>query len=391
MDAQGHLLRVSGDFPLPVPLGSVAQLFVPLLPPKAESKWEFSDEGSVLDEPYGFGPSKSFGLTQSQYGMLQAYTPGSPFGSVSAVVTVFHRTKSELTNATSSTAMFRSTLAVDSPLLLGNEPRISASGEGEWSFDFAGGFLTASEMEYKVLLNSDSSTRRNTIKSKIKLLEGKEREVALASQQERQSIDPATGQAVSRNLSGEDLAKLTDDLKSDDDARKRSAANRIVISKLIDPPPGFVNYMTNYLFDSESPIRAAAAKVVADFGTAQNVPDLLRLLKASDGTVSWSAMRGLGRLKDPRAIQPLIEYVARGGSDSHTAATALENFGPAAEDQVLELLKEKHSDTKRAACGVLRKIGTVKSIEPLKQVMADADTFLSNAASEALRAIQSRN
>jgi len=117
---------------------------------------------------------------------------------------------------------------------------------------------------------------------------------------------------------------------------------------------------------------------------------LLRLLKTGESSASWAAIRGLGRLKDPRAIEPLVQSVAAGDSEAHMAATALENFGPAAEDPVLGLLKEKHSATKRAACGILRKIGTQKSLGPLKELIGDADSFLSSTAAEAVRAIQSR-
>lgn len=390
LDAQGRMLRVSGDCPLPVPLGSVAQLFAPQLPTKAESKWETVDDVAVLDEPLGLGPTKGFGWMQNNYAMMSSYMPGGPRNNMGAILVVSQRTKAELQSATATTATFQQRLGLDSPLLIGSEPRLSASGQGTWTFDVAGGFLRAAEMEFQALLNSDSSTRRSSSKLKIQLLEGKEREAALAALNTRQTIDPATGQVVSRKLAGDELQKVFEDLQSDDDNKRRNAANRLANSELSNPPQALVNYLTNYLFDSESPLRFAAVKVVADFGTIEQVPDLLRLLKTSDGSTSWSAIRGLGRLKDPRAIEALIECVAAGDSEAHTAASALENFGPAAEDPVLGLLKEKHTSTKRAACGILRKIGTQKSLAPLKELIGEADFSLSNTASEAVRAIQGR-
>lgn len=390
MDAQGRVLRVSGDFPLPVPLGSIAQLFVPQLPAKAESKWESTDDVAVLDEPLGLGPTRGFGLMQNNYAMMSSYMPGGPRNNTGAILIVSQRTKTELKSVTATTASFQQRLVLDSPLLIGAEPRLSATGDGTWTFDVAGGFLRAAEMEFQALLNSDASTRRSSSKLKIQLLEGKERDATLAALASRPSFDPATGQMVSRKLSGEELQKVFEDLQSDDDAKRRNAANRLANAELVRPPQALVNYLTNYLFDAESPLRFAAVKVVADFGTIEQVPDLLRLVKAGDSSTSYSAIRGLGRLKDPRAIETLVECVAAGESEAYSAASALENFGPAAEDPVLRLLQEKHTATKRAACGILKKVGTQKSLGPLKDLMGVGDFSLSNSASEAVRAIQSR-
>jgi HEAT repeat protein len=76
--------------------------------------------------------------------------------------------------------------------------------------------------------------------------------------------------------------------------------------------------------------------------------------------------------------------------EAHQAASALREIGPEAEAAVLRLLKEKHLETKREACNILRQIGTRKSIDPLREAMLAPDQMLSQAATEAVRAIQSR-
>lgn len=390
LDPQGRVLRVSGDFPLPVPLGSLAQLFAPRFPAKADSKWEATADVALLDEPLGLGPTYGLGLMQINYSMMASYGPGGPRNSPGAVLVVAQHTETELGSATDSVVTFQQRVVLTSPLLIGTEPRLSAHREGTYAFDLVGGFLRAVDLEFQALVNSDTSTRRSTGKVKIQLLEGKERESALAVLVGRTTVDPATGQMISRKLAGDELQQVFEELRSDDDAKRRNAANRLASADLVNPPQALVNYLTNYLFDAESPVRYAAVKVVADCGTIEHVPLLLRLVKSGENTAAYSAIRGLGRLKDPRAIDVLVECVSTGESEAYSAASALENFGPAAEDPVLRLLQEKHLATKRSACSILRKVGTQKSLGPLKELMLSSDYSLNSAASEAVRAIQAR-
>jgi HEAT repeat protein len=390
IDPSGRMLRTSGDFPLPVPLGSLAQLLVPRLPGKAEAKWEFFEELPVLDEPLGLGPARGLGSMQNSYTMMSGVGMPGMRNNLSAVLVVSQTTKAELKDTSATTATIQQRQVLDSPLLLGLEPRTSAKLEGYWKFDVVGGFVSRVDSEFQALLNSESSTRRGRGSLKIQTLEGKDRDAALAAQNPRQTIDPATKQVVSIQLTGEALQQVFADLQSNDDTKRIDAAMRLTSSEVVDPPQALIDYLTNYLFDAESALgslRSAAAKMVADFGTTANVPDLLRLLKSD---CAWSAIRGLERLKDPRAIGPLVECVAAGNFEAQPAASALESFGPAAEDQVLTLLNERHTRTKLTACNILQKIGTKKGIEPLRELLLHSDHWLRKAASEAVQAIQAR-
>ena len=138
------------------------------------------------------------------------------------------------------------------------------------------------------------------------------------------------------------------------------------------------------------PMRAAAAKVIADYGTAEHVPLLLKLLKDSESFSHHPIIRGLGRLKDKRAAEPLAAMISSGGSDAYQAVEALSKIGADAEEAMLPLLQEKHNETKRQACKVLKDVGTKKSLEPLRELMLSTDRTLSEAAGEAVRAIMAR-
>ena len=106
----------------------------------------------------------------------------------------------------------------------------------------------------------------------------------------------------------------------------------------------------------------------------------------------------MGRLKDPRAIEPLVNLLATGQSDQpyyrpaleSAAAEALLRLGGSAEPAVLALLKEKNVETRIQACNILKQIGTKKSLGTLKDQTLNPSKELSEAAAEACRSIQSR-
>jgi HEAT repeat protein len=101
-------------------------------------------------------------------------------------------------------------------------------------------------------------------------------------------------------------------------------------------------------------------------------------------------MHGLARLQEKSAAEPLADLLALGDTDSSTASDALIKIGPVAEDAVLALLKERHADTLRNACRVLKQIGTQRSLEPLKNLVLSPSASVNQAAGDAARAIAAR-
>jgi len=71
-------------------------------------------------------------------------------------------------------------------------------------------------------------------------------------------------------------------------------------------------------------------------------------------------------------------------------AEALIKLGPASEGPVLALLKEKNIETRVQACLVLNRIGTKRSLGPLKELALYPNKALSGAAAEACQSIQER-
>ena len=381
-DDCGRVLRLSGDYALPIPLGTLAQAFVEPLPAKSESRWESTDNLAVLDEPLSLGPALSF-MPTPPYGMSYYAGPMGSRGSMYALVPVTRKVRYEIKSSAGGQVTIAKRLSLDSLLQFGSEPRLSASGEGEFVLDQETGLLRRAELQCKAVANSDTVTRRTTVTLKLKLLEGAEREAA------QQPGPNQTGQTP-KKLNREEIQKIMDDLKSNEGSARSMAASKLQSSELTEVPSGLLELMTGFLDQEDSLLRGAAAKVIADYGTAEHVPVLLKLLKDSESFSRYNIIRGLGRLKDKRAAEPLAALIASGGSDAYQAVEALSKIGADAEEAVLPLLQERHNETKRQACKVLKDVGTKKSLEPLRELMLSTDRTLSEAAGEAVRAIMAR-
>jgi len=147
--------------------------------------------------------------------------------------------------------------------------------------------------------------------------------------------------------------------------------------------------MSSLCTDADPRTRQSAAVFLNTYGTTNEVPALLKLLKGTDWQVHQNAIRALGRLRDERAIEPLTDELARVPGQQE-AYSALVSIGSPAESAVLDLFKERNTDVRREACRILQQIGTSKSLEQLQSLVGDPDQSLSQPAMEAIRAIKQR-
>jgi HEAT repeat protein len=126
--------------------------------------------------------------------------------------------------------------------------------------------------------------------------------------------------------------------------------------------------------------RELAARELATYGGPNTPGLLLGLLDDGDVGVRCAAVVTLGKLKEPRTLDAIV---ARLPYDRAAAMSALEAFGPAAEKQVLSLLKNGNTDMRIAAAEVLASVGTKDSIPALHDAALDTDVRLSATAKEA--------
>ena len=143
--------------------------------------------------------------------------------------------------------------------------------------------------------------------------------------------------------------------------------------------------------DTDPFVRMTAANFISNHATTNEVPILIKLLKGADWGTRQPAIKALGKLKDPRAAQPLADVLARNGNMfSSEVTSALVNLGAPAESPVLALLNDRNAETQRLACTILQQIGTDQSMDALQKLVADDDQSVSQAAADAIRSIKQR-
>jgi HEAT repeat protein len=110
---------------------------------------------------------------------------------------------------------------------------------------------------------------------------------------------------------------------------------------------------------------------------------LIQALARQDG-VARSAARELGKLGNERAIAPLIALLGN-GEVNQAAAEALLAFGAKAVDPLIDVLKNGNGDARRAAAFALGELRDKRAVEPLVLVMQTDDVYaVRTAAATAL-------
>ena len=281
---------------------------------------------------------------------------------------------------TAEEVVFEKLTTLKSILQTGGDIRLTAQTDARLVFNLAAGRFDTIEGTAGLVSVTETTSRQSKIQFTCHRLTGDALTAALAP--------PAP--PVTVPLSDENVQKLITDLKSDDDNTRRTAIMRLNGATITAPPAELLNLLAAMATDTDAFNRMSAMNFLGQHATQEQVPALLKLLNDSDMSIRQNAIKALTRLHDPRAIGPLVELVARGGNFNNDVTSALISAGPDAEKSVLPLLSEKNVETRRQACVILQQIGSRDSLDALQKQMADPDQQLSQAAVEAVRAINNR-
>jgi HEAT repeat protein len=151
------------------------------------------------------------------------------------------------------------------------------------------------------------------------------------------------------------------------------------------------------LRDPASGIRSASARNLGKMGDRRAVPALIAALNNADPRLQDSVVRALAELKDPRAIEPLIDMTGKGADApaADIAILALGEFKDARAIATLIDLLNRSTQNDEAVASALARIGAtavppllaaLKSPEPASRVrVLDALGWIDNAqATDAL-------
>ena len=367
VDSRGRILRELGELSLPPPFNEMYRFVFARFPETPTTEWEV-ETGQTL-------PADNWaGRRLSPY-----YGPAGPGNRAPAKMAASRREKYQLVSVDDGLARCRYELTMESYARVENGPRWQITATGEMQFQPESGSLQGLEMRCTSAWSTETLVRGAPMVLRCQRVPVQQLETLLA----------AAAPKPPETLSETDVRRLLAELDSGDSERSFKAANTLMTANVSSVSSDLLALLAERIGTTENHAQSAIVRLFTLYATPQHVPRLLGLLKTSDIPARTEAIQALGRLKEKRASEPLAEMVAR-GSDYGSAEEALKQIGPPAEEAVLRLLQEKHLDTRRRACEILQRIGTRRSLEPLREVVLASDETLGNAARQAVQEIQAR-
>ena len=366
IDSFGRTLRTAGLPDFPKPLENLAALLFPTLPTGNEST---SESTVVVDEEAsGRGPH-----------MHGGFHPGMMHGNGPGRLTGIRKETSRRLEATNGRSRFSHEVEFRSRAKTDDQPRLAMKSKAEAVIDPRTGLLQSLKLEGNSTVSTLDMLRKFGVVVRAEKVEGDELAKAISDASERMP-----------NLTEPDIEALVAQLKDDDQRKRMDAAQRLLAANLDRHAKKLLPVLMPFVNDNDHMMKMLAGRVLALAATEEHLPILYRILKQEDQGQHHEAIQALGRIGHKDSIQPLADMIAYGSNSSHAAAQALGEFGSAAEEAALALLKEKHQETRRQACQILNKAGTSKSIEALQAIVAAGDPQLIHEATEAIRAIRQR-
>jgi HEAT repeat protein len=144
------------------------------------------------------------------------------------------------------------------------------------------------------------------------------------------------------------------------------------------------------VFMMDDGVRQAAARALGKLGDPRAVEPLVFALEDRNDHLRKDAIDALGKLGDPRAILPLIAAVRGEGADeirgsSDYATAALAGFGEAAAEPLLAAFKDETAPRARLLLAwTLGKLGDRRAVEPLIAALNEKEKLVRQGAAEAL-------
>ena len=175
-----------------------------------------------------------------------------------------------------------------------------------------------------------------------------------------------------RTQQNESTSQLIDDLQRSGRARTRAGAARILgARKAVQAVPALIGTLGDL-----EPNRLSAARALGRIRDPRAVEPLIVLLLTDfSPLVRQAAASALGDLKDPRAVVPLVSALKNGNPE---AGPVLAGFGKAAVVPLADCLRDPEAST--AAAAALVRIGRPAVSELIRVVESDRDYVRLEAA-----------
>jgi serine/threonine-protein kinase len=382
IDPVGNCQGAGGQDHLPVVLGNLAQLVIEPLSPEGKKTWKARSFRTLSEMNTGFG-GMPFEIPKIRPAPLPL--PHPPVGlrgqeRMTGLAAEEHAVYT-VESATANTAVIRKEYELATQDRVNQIPRVEIRGEGRITFDLNKGVPRALQFKATLTESTGRGTQRTPLTLNYKLLEGEEL---------KKFLNPPPQPKIERKpLSAEELTRALNDLRSDEPARRREAAQRLEQAKPKARRSEAADALAALLGDKDGATRYAAARALAVWAVRATVPALIRMLADQDYFIRQAALDALERLKDPRAAQAVARRLPE-LSDRGKATKVLQAMGPAAAEAVARYLPHEDLWTRYEACKILKTIGTKAQVPALQQAGKDQNPLVAGAAKEAIQAIAQR-
>ncbi len=372
----GQVVKNTSKEQLPYLLGPVAMLIFEPLSADNLTEWEVSNNVSVE----GKGSPKPDASPAAR--MRSRMRGASPQPQTPAFVSAAteHATYSRGAGK-GDLVKIKKHLEFQSQAASAEIPGMGKVSDGEITFDAKAGVPKKATL--KEVLQVASATAPLTVTYRLL----SDAEVAKMDKEaaDSKSEHEAKVAEVMRPLDDDDVRKLLADLKVAD--KRRAAADRLAKGPANDRRDEVAKALGKLLNDREDSTRSVACKALVVWGTADNVPALVKLTETDNIFLRSDAMRALGALKDERGAKAVAKVFPQ---DKHAAGEALKSMGPVAEPYVLPLLEDRDTGVRIDACKILAAIGGAKSRDALETLSKSGRGGDAREAEKTLREIASR-
>lgn len=370
VDDRGNVQSMKGSSQLPHMLGNLSQLTIFPIPDEIRDRWEESSRTSVT-------------LFTDRYPQSMFGPRLGPFGSRDAEERLDAKEKINYTIAGRRGEFYvvRKKYELKSLQTVNEHPRVQLVGDLEIEFDAKHGLPISVDGKFTLAQSTENTTHRSPITISARLLT--EAEVTKLREEQAEA-------AKRKPVDDKTLDDLLAVVRSGDKGKERAAMTRLERVEPTSRQNEVSQILVGFLKDKESFTRQAAARALVPWSTIEQVPTLIEAIGDNYFTVRWAAIEALGRLKDKRAVEPLVEQL-RKNDNRLQAANALQQIGAEAEEPVLSLLSESEWQTRWEACKVLKVIATSKSLPALEKAAKDDENiFVRTTADQAVKEIHGR-
>lgn len=373
IDRFGKTLAVSGDTGLPYLLGDATDFAIEPLSPQGDRRWGRATNLNIVEGKQAFtkfGPKTATNTTARE------------------VVTC------EIVGSTGSVVRINKKFELKTSAQAGQgAPRFQLEGQGEIAFDAALGAIKSCEYKATLTLSEDNITLRVPMTISYRLLDAAQTAAHKKEREERiaKAIAKAKQAATARNISDAEIGKVIEDVKSGDEATFRTAADRLARSLPLEGRREEVAAaLEPFLQDRDSNRRQWAARALKVWGTAKNVPALVKALTDPDGSTCVLAIETLGILKDSRGAEGVAQFLPKFAFRGHASMSLKAMGGAVAEKAVLPMLQNKDLGARVEACRILAEIGGKDALAALQAVRGDSNRQVAIEAERAIKTLQAR-